>query len=507
MVVGPVPSSVGVASHAAAFSIGSPVISGKVSPNGNFIELVQPGLAENAPMSDGDLLFGNVVQIYVFDTHYYNATAVVVYQQFLGHNNSQWANATMTLNGLALNEFQLTVPSSIKQVPAVLDVDGAVWHFNHLTPLSLLPNNIFNIGGLDLVVLATIIEFGAAAGPLVMLARWMTHKALYAPHFSLLLWGFGLGIVLFSAIILDYQGIDQSLGGVSYFLYPVVFALLWFIWSLHLFNRAETVEILKPDTMGGHRLRFLRWTQLVGTLKDGRVVLIGTRWRDFVYGLFGHFATLIPVESAVQAQLVTPVGEHKAVLRRWRPNKEKPADDFEIINSEKEQEPTKLFWVDSNDPVDVRMPHTTWHKWVDVPDRVDRHGVKIDAHREQHLTWPHIVDPVSTVRLAGIHYVDAPVAALGWTSREEDFKLLEKRGFQIYVLRSSLHRESERLAEERIAEFLELMRSQSTPLSPEEARAESDRGRFGNDRRDRDDLLFDSLRRRDRDASALPRTR
>ena len=480
--VGPMPFSVGATGHASALSIGSPVITGKISSHGNFVELVQPGLAQNIPMSDGDLLFGDIIQIYVFDTHGLSEAALINYQQLLGPNDTQWANASMSLTSLSLNEFQLTVPSSTKQVPAVLDVDGTIWHFNHLTPLTLLPNNIFDIGGLDLVILATIIEFGAMAGPLTLLARWMTHKAIYAPHFSLLLWAHVLGLSLFSAIIISYQSVDQSLGGVSYLAYPVVFAVMWFLWSLHLFNRADTVEILKADTMGGHRLRFLRWTQLVGSLKDGRVVLIGPRWRDFIYALLGHFATLIPVESEatiegrpvaseIQNRLLIPAHERKAMLRDWRPNKKRPVDDLEIVDSEKEQEPTKLYWVDSNDPVDVRMPHLTWHKWVDVPDKVDKHGVKVDAHREEKLTWPHVVDPVSNIRLAGIHYVDAPVAALGWSSREEDFKLLEKRGFQVYVLRSSLHRESERLVEERIAEFLELMRSQTVPLTPEQARA------------------------------------
>ena len=316
----------------------------------------------------------------------------------------------------------------------------------------------------------------------------------------MLVWGHVVIIGLLFVFFADYQWLDQTFGGVSYLVYPSVIAIMLFLWSLSLFNRADVVEILKPDVMSGHRLRYLRWTQLVGTTKDGRTVVIDPRWRGFIYGLMGHFATLIPTESeatiegfpaGAEVQNRETMAKHEIAkrekkLRRMRPGKERPEDDFNVINAVDTRDPVKIFWVDSDQPVVVEFPHMTWHRLVDVDPVYDKEGkVLVPAHSKKKLTWPHIVDGESTIRLAGIHYLDAPLAALGWSRAEDDFALLEKRAYAVYVLRSRVSSEADRISEERLAEVLALMEKGEMPMTEEEALPATERRGLGiHDRRD-----------------------
>lgn len=497
--LGQVPDPLGTRSDAGLTTDGvlnPPPITGKVDRDSDFVMAVIPGLASYTPLTDGTVIFGNILQIYIFAPVENSGNIPVNYVQFLtraGPNNStidydnQYVNTSVTLAPGGIVEVDLNLPSSTVQMDFTLNVNGAVWHGYQLTPVTLLPVGTFTIGGLDLLILIIVAETVILTAPLILVARWMTHKARYAPHFALVLWGHVVLIGAAGLLFFDYQQLDAAFGGLSYFVYPVIVALLLFLWSLHLFNTAEIVEILKPDTMSGHRLRFLRWTQLTATMKDGRTVLIDPRWRGFFYALLGHYTTLIPAESDaskygepapadIQNRQILTEAETKKELARKLPSKQFPEDDFRILNAEKFDEPVRLWWVDSRDPVDVKFPRMSVHKWVEVPAKVDKHGeVVTEAHREEKLTWPHILEPESSIRLAGVHYYNTPVAALGWSRAEDDFALLEKRAFQVVLLKSRLHSEAERMTEERLAEFISLMEGSVLPMNEAETLDETER--------------------------------
>jgi hypothetical protein len=483
------------------FSVTPPIV-GEADSHGDFVMVLLPEIASDEPVCQGGVVFGNSFQIYVFSEQAGNASEPIHYTQevgeivvnettgantLVGNNNTRaYLNTTMTLVHGQISEISITLPSTTTQEVYTLNVGGAVWRGFVLTPFTLLPVGVFNVGGLDLLILVIAIESVILLAPLILLARYLTHKAIYAPHFSLLLWGHVVLIGAAALLFVDYQQLDQVFGGLSYFTYPIIVAVLMFLWCLHLFNRAEIVEILKPDTMQGHRLRYLRWTQLTGKMKDGRTVLIDPRWRGFLYALWGHYTTLIPAESDaakygepapadVENRKILSQDDVKRELARQLPSKKYPEDDFRILNAEKFDEPTTIWWVDSRDPIDVRFPHMTWHKWVEVPAKQLKDGTTVESHREQKLTWPHIIDPESNIRLAGIHYFNVPIAALGWSRAEEDYSLLEKRAFQVVMLRSRLHGEAARLAEEQLAEFINLLEGQTLPLNEQETMDETER--------------------------------
>lgn len=476
------------------------VLEGKITPDGNLVIPLIPGFTGPNPLLDGMTLFGNGLQIFVYNLHTYNVEmSLTVYENVAanGTGGQRVLSESFTAQHLTQTEIDITLPQDLRQVAANLTVDNASWLFNHLTPLSLIPFNT-NIGGLDLLAMIILVEIVVFTCPLILLARRLTHKAIYAPKFSMLLWGHVVIISLLFVFFADYQWLDQTFGGVSYLVYPIVISVMLFLWSLSLFNRAEVVEILKPDTMAGHRLRYLRWTQLVGQMPDGRTVVIDPRWRGFIYGLLGHFATLIPVESEATVEgapagaevqnretlSAQEIAKRDKKLRRMRPGKERPEDDFNVVNAVDTRDPVKIFWVDSNQPVSVEFPHLSWHKWVKVEVVTDVQGrVLVPAHEERKITWPHIVDGESTIRLAGIHYLDAPLAALGWSRAEDDFALLERRTYAVYVLRSRVHSEADRMTEERVAEMLSLIEKGEIPMTEEEALAATEH-RLGKDRRD-----------------------
>jgi len=483
---------------------GPTLLSGKITADGNLVILIIPQFSGDVAIADGSLLFGDEVDVYFYNLH--NSQESVYMNAYEGVNGTgqggrQEISQNFIANPFAATEVIVHLFSHLQQTNVNMSVDGVSWVFQHLTPLSFIPF-LSNVGGIDLLVITILLETVVLIAPLILLGRFLTHKAIHAPKFSLLLWGHVVIISILVIFFADYRWLDQTFGGVSYLVYPVVIAVMMFMWSLSLFNRSYVVEILKPDTMSGHRLRYLRWTQLVGETKDGRTVICDPRWRGFAYALKGHFATLIPVESEATVE-GAPAGaevenretmaahelrKQEKKLRRLRPGKGKPEDDFKIVNAEDAHEPTKIFWVDSNQPVAVEFPHLSWHKMVDVPEKIDKHGTTVPAHTEPKLTWPHIVDGESTIRLAGIHYWDAPLAALGWSRAEDDFALLEKRAYAVYVLRSRVHSEADRLTEERVAEMLTMMERGEIPMTEEEAWSATERRNPRGVERDRDDL-------------------
>lgn len=485
---------------------GGNIIVGKLAPDGEYILITVPQIAGESGFTDCSLIFGNSIDIYDVSPLDYNSTATVLYEELSPSNLSLVVSSqtqSFSIAGRAVTEFTFTIDSTLQQRPFVLQIDGVEFVGYHLTPLTLLPNSVLTVGGLDLLVLLIVVEAGLIFGPLLLVAKALSRKAIFAPHFRLALWAPIAGFLMFFAILTDYRLIDESFGGVSYLVYPAIFAVLMFLWSLHLFNRAEVVEVLKADPAGGHRLRYLRWTLLVGVRKDGSLVVIDPRWRGWLYALFGHFVTLVPAQSEalgenepaaaeIENRVLLPQHVIQRRLQRELPSKERPTDDFVILNAEKYEEPTRLFWVDTDQPFEIRYCYLSAHREVEVPPKLSPEGeVLVPASTRLKLSWPHIVTPPCDVRLAGIHYWTTPVAAQGWMGAESTNALLEKRTYQVTILRSRLHTEADRMAEERVAEIMTMIDKARAP--PTEAELADEVERIDLTRRHGGDSLLDRL--------------
>jgi len=390
-------------------------------------------------------------------------------------------NATAAVtHGFTAISFLL--PSTTSALTTNLCIDGACVQFTHQTPLTLIPSGVLNIGGLDLLVLVMVIEFGAVAFPTVLVARWFTRKAVgYSPRFRAWLWGphVVLGITLL--LIADYQAFDALLGGLGFVTFPLIFDVLFFGWMLDKFNTASWAEVLRPDPQGGHRLRYNRWRIIVGELPDGTKVLIGRRWRDWLARLFGHYPILSHARAKATllgSPAAAPLDNRRAGFR-VRPKRGSPLDDFEIageITSGEKHPPKWLYWVDHDGWLSGAMPYIAWTRLVDVPPRLDPEtgGVVRPAYTKRKWSLPHYVDaPDAEAELAGFHYIDTPVQAVGWVSTENANRRLAKVRMEANALRMNEYRTADEMAQEQVAEMLRFYDASIQPLTDEQAQEEA----------------------------------
>ena len=465
--------------------------------NDGFALTFYQGLLQPYPITPGTLVFGDEILVEFLNLGLNRTITVTTFQAGTSKGPPVWFNQTFGVTGRNVSIFSLNLPSVSDQRDTTMCVDGGCEAFQHVTPVTLLPSGIFNVGGLDLLLLGITIEFGILIFPTVILARWLTRKALWSPKFRAWLWAPHVVAGFLILVVLDFQLFDALFGGLGFVLMPIVFDLLFFGWVLHLFNVARPVEVLRPDPQAGHRLRYNRWRIWVGEWPDGTKVLVGSRWRDWWARLFGHAPVLMPANvdgtkrgAPAEAPLLTYRTETrseredrraKAMRRsfRQRPGRESPLDDFQVAGDAELQErdaPKLLYWTASDEWLNADMPHLSIHRTVRVPAKVNDAGNVVEpAHTVSKLAWPHYVDPKATVGLAGIHYYDTPVAALGWIRAEKAYRRIEDLRAQNVALRTTTFIEADESAQVQVAEVFRLMERERMPLSDEEADEETRR--------------------------------
>lgn len=452
--------------------------------DGHFVLPYAAGLIETNPVTPGSTVFGDVLYLEVTPNGE-NSTVVVSSDQ--SGSPAIWYNQSFSVDAFNVSTLTFTLPSSTVQRDTKLCVNGGCISFEHLTPISLIPSGVLNVGGLDLVVFSSVLEFSILIVPLAVLARWLCRKALWTPRFRIELLVPHLIAFVVIGTAVDFEAFDQFFGGYAFILYAPIFAVSIFFWLLHLFNTAKPVEVLRPDPQGGHRLRFNRWRIWVADLPDGRKVLVGTKWRDWLARLFGHFPVLVP--SDIDAMKVGPPAESPLVTWRAdvrgerpdkrleafrsRPRRETPLDDFKLatnLDYKEKDAPVLLYWVDSDRWLDYRMPYLSWHREVMVPAKVASDGtVLTPAHTKMKLSGPHYVDVEPQASLAGIHYYDAPAAALGWIAPERSYRRVEDLRLGQNALRVASFLIGDESAEVRSSEIFRLLARDRTPLSDTEA--------------------------------------
>lgn len=474
--------------------LGVPTFIGFVTSDGLFfVEVGTSAFGSFNPLPPGSQVFGTGLTIVAFGITEENRTLTVVYKQFPGGNATQYANLSFVVQGRGVAVAELDFPTTDRWIPATLDVDGTVLHYTVETPILLIPIANLTNGGFDLIVLGVLSEYLVFTFPLIVLARWLTRRALWAPKVKAILWLHGIILGIASFVILDFPLVNQTVGGLGWFVYPIPLAVFTFFWSCSLFNRAEVVQVQRANTAGGHRLSFDVWTIRVGRDRAGNLVLLGRRWRDWLFGALGHHTILSPfdadekglepqghelLEHEVRAGTKLAGDEAATTGRRirWkRPTKEKPEDDFHVRNAQErgEDDPTMLYFVASADPVAVEWPRLSLHRLKKVPDRYDADGRLLEpAHTKSVLTWPHILDGKAEIRLASIHYADVVAVAMGWKTVEDVVKVAEQRHLQVYLLKAHLSNEVARQVEEKLTAYLDLTTRPAMELPEEEAEAE-----------------------------------
>lgn len=499
------PFASGAVGSARADVFGPPTFQGFVTNDGFFfVEIGTSSFGSFSPVNPGSNVFGTGFTLVLFGLTGFNRTVPVQFTEYPGNGQPDlYDNLSVSVPAKTAVLADLTFPVNSHPTRANLTIDGTTEQFTIETPVLLIPLTNLTNGGFDLILLGILSELLLFTLPLIVLARWMTRRALYAPKMKAILWLHGIVLGIAAFVILDFQLVNETVGGWGWFTYPVPISVFLFFWSASLFNRADVVEVLRPYTASGHRLSFDRWEIRVGRNRDGDLVLVGRRWRDWVFGALGHHVVLSPHDAEEHG--VEPQG-HALVLReftsakkpgggspvpgaiqrarkaiRWpTPTKSDPAEDFRVRNAQErgEEDPAYVYFVASVNPVSVDWPKVSVHRWKPTEAVYNDEGDLVrPAGKKWALTWPHIVDGKAEIQLASIHYADVVAVAMGWKTVEDVVRVAEQRHLQVYLLKAHMESEVARQVEEKLTAWLDLHTRPGFDLGEDEEEAEVERGR------------------------------
>lgn len=389
----------------------------------------------------------------------------------------------------------------------ILIVDNTPQYYSVAVPLSFLPNNVANIGGLDLIALAILSEALIALALAMSLAYGFMRRAIWAPKFSLLVWGHVILIGIASAVLLDFQEVDEIFAGWSPLVYAAFLFPIFFLFALSFFNAAPTAELLQANAPLSGRLSFKRWDIRIGKDAKGRWVLIGERWRDWLARVFGHHVPLTTVESTITApelfmgdvsnrrlmsreQILDRGGkgeQAEQLLRRVRkptPAKSSPLDDFDVIPASftgrpargRREPPVKLLFTPVGRPVEVDWPRLSMHRDVVVPAKLNEAGaVIVPEHHRNKLSLPHYTEGRAMLTLHTIHFRAAISVVSGWRTAEDLAMVLSDVVLDLEALKAAYYTSIETKVREKLLARQSLIDRAEQDLSEEEAVLESER--------------------------------
>jgi len=491
LLAAPLVAPVGVARADLA---GIPTYQGAFVADGGRL-LVFPGIVGFGgvftPISSNSQVFGAVLVLVIYDLTGYNLTFPVslAEKNFVDQQTATVVPASATV--VNLNTAQSTAWQK-----ATVNVGGTLVTYQVATPVSLLPNSIANVGGLDLLVLAVVSEAVIAFSGVVVLARFLMRKALWAPRFSLLIWGHVILVGIVAAVILDYQIVDSIFAGWSPLVYVGAISPMVFAFALSLFNQAPPALLLRANAPLAGKLTYTSWPIRVTRDAKGRMVLVRPTWGGFWARLFGHQVVLEPAESRVTQPepFVADVVRRRVVaraewvrrVRRKTPGKAFALDDFEVIPAsvdgtarrQEEVLPVRLYWTPVGQPVDVEWPRLTIHRTANVPETVNEEGeVTTPAHSERHLAWPHYSEGHATITLAPIHYRSQQSVVAEWRTAEDLAQVLSATALDLTTLKASFESEVARKVQERLVAREALLNRTPNDLDEFEAAQEAERTR------------------------------
>ncbi len=447
--------------------------------NGLFSILYTYVFNQQNPVCGGTYVFADALQVTFIN---FLSTRTLVFQtvQPLDGSPTLYGNTTVVAVGGQASTFPVVLPSTIPQREVTACIDGGCLTFTHSTPLTLFPSNVIDVGGLDVLILGVVILTALLLFPFTLLARFIGRKALWTPAWKAWLWAPHIVAFFLFGIVVDFPLLDKAFSGSEFLFFPVVFAFMFFLWSIHLFNTARVAFAFKPNPHAFHHLSFEGWRFFIGRLPDGSYVLIGKRWRDWLARLFGHFPILVPASSEYSTQGVPyPIDlqMHTAGFRR-KPGRENALDDFKVegpLDIRWRDPPSRIYFVDHDVQINDAMPELRWHREVEVPPKLDHEGnVVIPSHTVTRRCWPYYVDPEpNAIGLAGIHVIDEIAAAVGWITYEQITRRSEEKDIQLGRLQATLYRTADEMASRRAADVVRYYEVDTAALSDEERRQDS----------------------------------
>lgn len=315
----------------------------------------------------------------------------------------------------------------------------ADWHGQIAVPVSLIPLAGYNIGGLDLIVLAVLSMMLASSAGYGALAAWVMRRAKLSPQLSMLAWGHVIILSILGTVLLNYQVVDQVTAGWSPLLYPLLLGPAMFFSFLSLFNRAKRTEIIQVLARPEGKVGIRRWEVWIIELATGQLAIAKKTWGDFFARCFGHFVTISSPDPLEAQPMITDVENVRKIgFERVR---DSPAEWVVMDESANSKKAISGFMVSlSSHPVKIVWPRLTWHRTI--PEHsvlVDGKPVKVPARRA--LAWLHYTEgSASQWRLASAMYAVALAVMAEWLSAADAAEILSIVQHDLYLTKSRFQR-------------------------------------------------------------------
>lgn len=392
---------------------------------------------------NGSQLYAGQIQLTAVSLLSYNST--FTFDLYVATHG--WVNDSIVLAPVSATDISVNLPADPNWRAVVLVMDGTSWDGQVATPISLLPNSISDVGGLDILALGIISEMVLVCAAATALGAWVQRRALYAPKFSLLVWGHVIIIAIAAAVLLDFEAVDRTFAGWSPLVYAFAIGPVWFLFILSYFNRAEKAEILQGVARPGGRFHYRRWLVREGDLPNGARVAIKEGWGQWFARARGHHVVLddgdpshpAPWSATVEKiRSPTDTKTYDDRLGGRGAGRARAVDDFRVVNPQ-EDGVALIQHTDTSEPMEVNWPRLVWKRAKEVPAKVAPSGqVLVPAHTKMVWTWPHFTEgSVGALRLADEHYAPAAAVSAHWASQRDLARAFAKVSTDLWVLKAN----------------------------------------------------------------------
>lgn len=396
----------------------------------------------------------------IFDLRQTPSVVTVTVLQGDGPNRTVAVSQTLQVPAVSEVGDTITLPANPAWTTTTFVIDGeATWSGPVATPVSFLPSYIANVGGLDLMAL-TIVSFMAitAAGGFAT-ARWAMRRAVWAPKFSLIIWGHVIIACIAGVVFLDFQAIDSTFAGWSPLVYPWVVFPMFFATGLSYFNRAPKVEILRGVATNTGEMGYERTVVRAGELEDGRSVFIDESWGGFWARFWGHHIVFDDAKENRAPPLLLPTLNRPSPTAAKGKRSQRNAQyaypigpsrlfAFRVPNPQRD-DVAYIAWAKTGEPVRIVRPKLTWHRNVTQPARlreaIDAEGrpVTIVVRPERvvrRLSLPHYEEGSSaTDLLEDRHYQFAAAVWANFAGVRDLGRVVSKLGSELAMLKAAFH--------------------------------------------------------------------
>ena len=323
-------------------------------------------------------------------------------------------NGSVVINPLSQNVVTIPLPSITAWTTVTIYFFGVpTWTGQVATPISLLPNYILNVGGLDLFAIGLVsfslimITVGVTVG------RWTMRRAVFAPKFTALIWFHVVLLAILGFVVVDFQFVDATFAGLSPLVYPLILLPMAFFWALSLFNRAPLVQIQNTLLTGADEMGFLLTELRVGRLPNGKLVPIGDGFKQYFARFCGHNAA--PFDSgdptkprawlAPAAYALSPTASVRERIKARkqshlpRPDTAEALLKYPVLNAPIGKDAVAFIAFGKGpEAPEIAFPYLTVHRIHDVVHDAERSadGTIVKpawTEKKRKLSLPHYVDP------------------------------------------------------------------------------------------------------------------